>query len=833
MNSRLLRCARMAFIICYSIFVCTAGAYAADATGFLAGTITNAGAPVAGAQVSATGNQRTITTTSDANGHFAFPPLAIGTYDVSAKSGDQTGSTSVDLGAGGSTITIDVAASGQVIGKVAAVTPQVPASVIGGSGADTVLNSTALQQLPFNNSFTNMEIQMPGGVRGANGVVHMNGDHGVINYMLDGVALPQELNRDIGGEINLNDLSFVDLIEGAYPAQYGMRFGSVYNMTTRAGTGPAGFNGNFSFGSYTTLDGTLGYHSPLPGGGGYDLAVTGMQTTRGLDPPDFGSPHNDAGSTGEFARFTLPAGPKDFFTILAINSGSSYQIPNDVDAGEPANTDDNETQADTFLSTQFHHLIDDTGTLTFGLSYKASRIQDFGDPTNDFIYGANFNVEPYPPGNGGSYTDCADAIATGNFGVTTCGYSLADTRTALDYVFQTDYAQSFGKHKVAAGIEYDATHVLKYYAVTLQPALFGPGTGNYLAPILTPATPDAAATVVDNQPNIGNTYESYAQDSWRMSDLWGIDYGVRYDFYNLMSPAIATPPVLGITQPTGYDEGFGAVSPRFKLTRYWGNRASMYGYIGRFFEPPSFENASPYAAYVLNLPLLPALGQYDLLPERDTFLEFGGHLPIGSGDLGYRVWQKNANDLIDDTQVGNTLLHQDINYILGRLSQEALNYVHPLPKNGRWYVSAAHVVSLNSGCGSQLLAPCFGSTTYFTPADHEQRYTAAAGALLPNAAGGWFSADVEYGSGLSTALNPDPNVITCAGPGYNSNVGGPCKFTPHTTLNVEEGFALSPAAELTVDIQNLLNDRYMVTYLNAQGNHFAPPREFEVGVRFH
>jgi outer membrane receptor protein involved in Fe transport len=334
---------------------------------------------------------------------------------------------------------------------------------------------------------------------------------------------------------------------------------------------------------------------------------------------------------------------------------------------------------------------------------------------------------------------------------------------------------------------------------------------------LTPATPDAPVTVVDNAPNIGNTYESYLQDSWRMSDAWGIDYGLRYDFFNIMS--------------TAYDEGFGGVSPRFKLTRYWGERASMYAYIGRFFEPFSLENVSPLASYQLNLPLLPAVAQFDLLPERDTDLELGGHVPVGAGDLGFRVWQKNANDLIDDTQVGVTLLHQDINYQLGRLSQEALNYVHPLARNGRWYVSGAHVISLNSGCETQLLAPCFGAPTGYTPADHEERWSSAAGVLLPNQHGGWFSADAEYGSGLSTTLNPA--TITCAGPGYASNVGGPCKFTPHTTLNVEEGFAISPAAALTLDVQNLNNDRYMVTYLNAQGNHFAPPREFEIGVRFH
>jgi hypothetical protein len=805
MVSFFVRLARMAFIICYSIFVCTAGAYAADATGFLAGTITNAGAPVAGAQVTATGNNLTQNTSSDAHGHFAFPPLAIGTYNVTAKSGDLSGKASVDLGGGGSTVTVDVSAQSQVIGQIVSSVPQVPATVIQGSGADTVLNSTALTQLPFNNNFANMEIQMPGAARGANGVVHINGDHGVINYMIDGVPLPQELNRDIGGEINLNDLSFVDMIEGAFPAQYGLKFGSVFNMATRAGTGPAGFDGFGQFGSYSDLEGQLGYHAPLPGGGGFDIAISGSHTTRGLDPPNFDSPHNNAGATSQFARFTLPAGNGDFTNITFINSNSSFQIPNDVASGEPASTDDNETQADTFLTAQYHHVIGTTGSLTFGPAYKVSRIQDFGDPQNDFTFGE--------AGNPGAPTDCANALTdpTVSFTPATCGISLADTRTAVDFIFQTDYTQTFGKHTLAAGGSYDNSRVLKDYAITLQP-------GNFLAPMLTPSTPGAPTTVVDNAPNLGNTYQSYIQDSWRMSKLWGIDYGLRYDFFNVSS--------------TQFDEGFGAFSPRFKLTRYWGDRASVYAYVGRFFEPFSLENVSPQAAFQLNLPIQPTLAQFDLQPERDTMLEFGGHIPVGAGDLGFRVWQKNANNLIDDTQVGTTLLHQDINFALGRLSQESLNYVHPLPHNGRWYISAAHVVSLNSGCETQLLAPCFGAPTGFTPADHEEPYTAAAGVLLNNKHGGWFSADAEYGSGLSTSLDPTGG-ITCAGPNFASNIGGPCKFTPHTTLNVQEGFAISPTAALTVDIQNILNDRYLVTFLNAQGNHYAPPREFEVGVRFH
>jgi len=786
----------------------TAPARAVNANAYISGTVTSAGAPVAHADVTASGNNLTVKTTTDPKGRFSFPPLALGTYDVTAALGDLRGSVRVDLGSGGVSVAIAVSALKEVGHVVIS-----RSNVTHGSGSDVVLNSTDLTRLPFDNSFSEMEVQLPGAARGANGVVHINGDHGVINYMIDGVALPQELNRDIGGEIDINDLSFVDTIEGAYPAQYGLRFGSVLNMTTRAGTGPAGFDGNLSLGSYTDAQSTLGYHAPIAGGGGLDIALGGQQSTRGLDPPNFSSPHNNASSTNQFVRLTLPAGGNDFTNVTFIHSDASFQIPNDVDNGEPASTDDNEAQADTFLALQFHHALGTTGALSYGPAIKSSTIQDFGDPTNDFMYGEALNVEAPPYGNGGSSTDCANALnpsANVNYLPTTCAYSLADKRTAVDYILQADYAQKFGRHNVSAGTSYDLARVSKYYAITLQP-------GNFLAPIETPQTPGTATTVVDDAPNLGNTYQSYVQDSWRLSRSYQVDYGLRYDFFSIKS--------------TGFADGFGAFSPRLKFTYYIGRGASVYGYIGRFFEPFSLENVSPQAAYLLNLPLQPTPSQFDLKPERDTQLEFGGHIPVAGGDLGFRVWQKNANDLIDDTQVGVTLLHQDINYDLGRLSQEALNYVHALPRNGRAYFSVAHVVSVNSGCETQLLAPCFGAPTGYTPADHEQNWSIAGGLLENDHRGGWFSADGEYGSGLSSGLNPTGG-ITCAGPNLAAPVGGPCKRTPHVTFNLEDGIALAPKTALTLGIQNLLNDRYFVTYINAQGNHYAPPRTLNVGLRF-
>ena len=109
-----------------------------------------------------------------------------------------------------------------------------------------------------------------------------------------------------------------------------------------------------------------------------------------------------------------------------------------------------------------------------------------------------------------------------------CGLSLADQRTELNYIMQGDYTQSLGRHTLGAGVNYDLSRVLKYYAFTLQP-------NNYLSPIYTPSTPNAPYTVTDDSPNLGNTYQSYVQDSWRMSSLWQADYGLRYDFFTIKS----------------------------------------------------------------------------------------------------------------------------------------------------------------------------------------------------------------------------------------------------------------------------------------------------------
>jgi hypothetical protein len=659
------------------------------------------------------------------------------------------------------------------------------------SGTDVTLNQQALRRTPATGSFPELLIQLPGAARGANGAVHINGDHGDINYVVDGVSIPQELNRNIGTEFNPNDISFIDVLEGAYPAQYGERFASVLNINTRASVGTPGFTGEAIVGSFGHMDATIGYESRL-GPGSFVAAFRNEVTERGLDPPNPDSPHNNASDANQFARFTLPRG-NDYIDFTVSHSQRTFQIPNDVLGGQPSLSDDNETQDDLFSAIQFRHEIGSRGALSYGLGYKNSHIRDFGDPANDWTYGEARNLAA-----GGSSTDCAKALTIPNFTNGTCGYTLASDRTARDYKFNLDYALSSEQHEVRFGLLYDITHVAKVYDVALQP-------GNFLAPLFTPATPGGPYSVIDNAPNDGDIEAAYLQDSWKMGNGYQLDYGLRSDSFQLHSDQ--------------FDRGFAMLSPRVKLTRFLGPRSSIYAYYGRFFTPFSFENVSPTAAQILNLPLQRQVAAFDLKPQRDSDYELGGHLPVGSGDLGLRLMQKNATDLIDDTQVGVTLLHQDINYQLGRIATQSAYYQQPLFRQSHFYITLNHTYSVNKGCETQLLAPCFGSPTDWTPADHEQRWGSTAGVLFNDARGGWFALDGEYGSGLSSAACP-PTI-----PGF-------CKYTPHTTFDVAKDIALSPTTKLTFRIRNLLNHEYLITYLNAQGNHYYTKRTFDVGLQF-
>jgi Carboxypeptidase regulatory-like domain/TonB dependent receptor-like, beta-barrel len=769
-------------------------------TVFLSGVVVDAqGRPVAGATVRVSGQSITLSNTTDAGGRFAFPTLNVGRYRLSAVRGEAHAEQTIDLASAGLDLRV-VLLPLKTIGQVVAARTS---PVVRQSGTDVSISSSQLERLPTGASLPTILTQMPSAATASNGQVHVNGDHNGLNYYIDGVQVPANLNRVLGTEIDPSFIGYLDLLEGAYPAQYGDKFAAILNVGTKAAAGPAGAGASLTGGSYNTYEAEFNVHAPVGSHGG-SLTVASYlgRNGWGLDPPVADPVHNDSSDANEFLRLNLPVNGTDTLNLDAIHSVATFQIPPDTGNGVPPGTDDNEYQSDSFVALQYRHAIGGHGSLQFGPSLKVSNILDTNDLLNDFSAGG----APPPPGQ----INCID--------FTDCVFSVYANRTARDYRFNLDYALKSPHHEVRAGALYDASSVLKAYNIFLQPYSALDRTGIYAAN--------------DEAPNMAHQQEAYVQDSWTMGGDYELDYGLRMDAFQIFS--------------TNFDSGFSQWSPRVKFARSFGPRSSVYVYYGRLFVPFSFENVNPATAAALYY--APPPQTFDLQPQRDSLYEAGGHAPLGQADLGVRIMHKVSSNWIDDTQVGATNLHQDINFPVGRVDAQSLYVQAKLPRDGRVYGSVTHSLAVNSLiCETNLLQDCTLGGYYTTPgggltpyylspggglaqADHDQHWDANAGWLFNDLHGGWFSINGEYGSGLSMG---DPNVVVPGPPAYTyaydvACAGGDavnCKVPPHLVFNVEKGVAIGSGVTAALSVLNLLNDRYAITLDNSlQGTHYARPR---------
>jgi hypothetical protein len=777
----LYRAARVAPAFCLIlVLICSVfGVAGAQASSSITGTVIADGKPVPNATVTLTGNNLTLRTQTDATGAFAFNALTVGTYTLSTPGASGPATADVNLTSTGATVSLDASAL-QEIGRARVNQNPVSRS----SGTDVAITGEQLSRAAVANSLPDILLQAPTAARGSNGQVHLNGDHNGINYVVDGVQIPEGLNRVLGNEIDPSNIGFGELIEGAYPAQYGDRFAGVFNISTKSKTGPAGVTFDQRVGSYNLYDTVIGLHTPVGPGGALYAGARFFHDGWALDPP-VPNPVHDAGSiASQFVRYSVPVNGGDTLSFDLTHSLQTFQIPPDTSSGTPASADDNERQEDTFASLIYRHAFGDRGVLAIGPSYKRSRILD----TNDLQADLAGQVSGPNAGACATFLDCRFL-------------SVFADRTDINVRMSADYVYTIGKHEIRAGGIYGAETLQKNYVITV------------------PATPDGTTlipfTVTDTAPNVGHTQEFYLQDGWQIDRHWRLDYGVRADAFQVFSAS--------------FDNGFSQISPRSKLTYAFSPRANVYGYYGRLFVPFSLESVSPVAAAMLNAgPGTPVVaGTNDLKPQRDSLYEIGGHLPLGAGSLGVRISHKVSTDWLDDTQVGATNLHQDINFPRGLVDSQTLSYNVNLRNNGRVYASVSHVVALNSlNCETQLLQNCASGGPAggdLVQADHDQHYDASAGVLVNDKHNGWFSFDGEYGSGLSLG---DPTRC----PPFPGGDAVNCKVPPHLTFDVAKGFALGgPNVQLAFAIRNLLNDRYAITLDSAlQGTHFARPRTFEL-----
>jgi len=546
----------------------------------LNGTVTDpSGAAVANAKVTAentiTGLTRT-TQSSDA-GLYSFPHLTVGSYNLTVeaagfKAAKQTG-ISLTVGA---VATIDVPLAIGSSQETITVTADAPVLESASSQTSTTVNEQAVASLPINGrNFLDFTVLTPGVVRDPTrgGDLSFGGQRGTANSVLvDGsdsnnVFFGQSTGRSGTGRnpysFSQDSVQEFQVNTNGYSAEMGRAGGGVINVITKSGTNE--FHGTaFEFFRDKALNANQwennrtgtpkrAYHFNQFGGN-----IGGpVKKNKLFFFFDYDGQRNTTPNPVFITVFPLPG---DALGQTALQSLQKYLTPyqnslnNDVYLGKvdwaltPSQRLSVRYNANRFVGMNFEN----TGS-TSALEHtgNANVTTDNIGLNHTMVMGARAVLESRfiftrdnEPGAANSSAPEAFINERGSR-VLSIGRNDFSPRytNAQTYQWAENVSYTMGRHSIKVGLDFNFQRIANFFPGNFAGSYtfnsyddFANGTPFSFTQALAGAGTDGPLT----RPNV-DEYAFFAQDSWRVSERLTVNYGIRYDLYNLAQPKVHNP----------------------------------------------------------------------------------------------------------------------------------------------------------------------------------------------------------------------------------------------------------------------------------------------------
>lgn len=620
-----------------------------------------------------------------------------------------------------------------------------------------------------------------GAIEGPFGQTFVRGNHGNVQYQIDGVQIPDSPSSTFAQIFSPRYIDRLEIITGGIPAEYGQRLSAVVNITSKGGSENVLGNLDVNYGSYDTLQPTL----TLGGSAGegsfrYYLSGSYKQTGRGIDTPqpksvddiDQGgkdSVHNRRVGHDQFAKLDWQLNNKNRFTFLAFNSSTASQIPNypywfrptdsifttpnkygsDPLVYTPSNTDNRQFEENTFGQLVWRYTLSDEEFLQIAPYYKYSYLSYNNDPANDLISGNPAAV------------------------------SFRQNRGVNNTGLKADYTRRIGgDHLVKAGAQLQTSWSSGNISVQQQLA-----------------NPPVVADVSDR----GSFQSVYVQDDYNFAKDWMLNVGLRWD---------ATEFRFG--DDTSADQ---ALQPRLGVNHKLTDSLKVHAFYGRLFQPAPLEDLRRTYQLTGSVGSLPA---YDVKAETDDYFEVGiAHQPVETQTLDFTVYYKLAKNMLDEVQLFNTSISQPYNFEQGFAYGAEVGWKGEW--NSRWshYMNYAYGIAKGKGISGGFFATGAPEDDDYHYLDHVQYHTANAGVTYKHNAFSWSTQGL-YGSGLRSGHDGDSSL--------------PAHLTFDTTVGYElAAWSGESKTKLAFDVLNIFDNVYPITIANGfNGSHYAAGRQFFV-----
>lgn len=395
------RICRLLCVVAGILMVAAAGALNAQTnSGIVSGTVTDAtGAVIPNAQVTldyaVSGYTRTATT--DNAGHFQFVNVPFNPYVLTVSSaGFQKVTKHLDVNA---TVAQVIPVRLGVEASATTISVEAPADLTENDpNSHTDIDRSMMTRLPIDSASSQLSAivtTLSAGVAAdSNGLMHGLGDHNEVSFSVDGQPITDQQSKVFSNQVPAAALQSMEIIEGAPPAEYGDKTSLVVVATTRSGQGITKPTGeiSLSYGSFGTsnLAGDLAYGKE---NWGNFISVSGLQSGRFLDTPDFIAYHAKGNEANVFDRFDYQLSDVSSIHTNAQYTRSWFQTPNSYDTqyffsqtGMTSGPTDQRSKIETVnLSPTYTRTFGTKSVLNFGPYFRRDGYEYYpsGNPLND------------------------------------------------------------------------------------------------------------------------------------------------------------------------------------------------------------------------------------------------------------------------------------------------------------------------------------------------------------------------------------------------------------------------------------------------------------------
>jgi hypothetical protein len=276
------------------------------------------------------------TTQTDSQGNFEFDNIPFNNYHVTATAqGFQAIREDVNIRSSVPTelkitLKLGTAAESVTVSEAGDLVETDPTT-------HTDIDRALIDKLPLESASSSLSslvtLASPGVSADSNGLFHGMGDHASNMFSVDGQQITDQQSKVFSNQLPVEAVQSLEVIEGAPPAEYGGKTSLVIVATTRSGLGVTQPHGDItaSYGSFGSSNG--GFN--LAYGGqkfGNFISLSGLNTSRFLDGPEFATLHDHGNEQNIFDRFDFKLSPADSVNLNFQFTRSWFQTPNSYDA---------------------------------------------------------------------------------------------------------------------------------------------------------------------------------------------------------------------------------------------------------------------------------------------------------------------------------------------------------------------------------------------------------------------------------------------------------------------------------------------------------------------